>query len=62
MALRVSLDTDIGTDVDDCLALALILASHRATLMRIPKVGDQNPINVCLEVDVARFEAFLPER
>jgi len=24
---RLILDTDIGTDVDDCLALALILAS-----------------------------------
>jgi purine nucleosidase len=33
-----------------------------ATLMRIPKEKDQNPINVCLEVDVARFEAFLPAR
>ena len=62
MALRVILDTDIGTDVDDCLAQALILASPGATLMRIPKVGDQNSINVCLEIDVARFEAFLPAR
>ncbi|HEX2908484.1 MAG TPA: nucleoside hydrolase, partial [Phototrophicaceae bacterium] len=27
MPIRTILDTDIGTDVDDCLALALILAS-----------------------------------
>ena len=27
MTTRVILDTDIGTDVDDCLALAFILGS-----------------------------------
>lgn len=32
MPERVILDTDIGTDVDDCVALALILASPELTL------------------------------
>lgn len=32
MAKRVILDTDIGTDVDDCLALALVLSSPELTL------------------------------
>jgi purine nucleosidase len=32
MPLRVVLDTDIGTDVDDCLALALVLASPELSL------------------------------
>src|SRR5215467_10346800 len=32
MPIRVILDTDIGTDVDDCLALALILASPELQL------------------------------
>ncbi len=38
---RVLLDTDIGTDVDDCLALALILASPELTLTAVTTVyGD----------------------
>jgi len=32
MSIRVILDTDIGTDVDDCLALALILSSSELEL------------------------------
>src|SRR5215208_43536 len=32
MTTRVILDTDIGTDVDDCLAIALILGSPELTL------------------------------
>lgn len=32
MPIRIILDTDIGTDVDDCLALALILASPELQL------------------------------
>ena len=32
MPTRVILDTDIGTDVDDCLALALLLASPELKL------------------------------
>jgi purine nucleosidase len=32
MAIPIILDTDIGTDVDDCLALALILSSPELTL------------------------------
>ncbi len=37
----VLLDTDIGTDVDDCLALALILASPEVTLAAVTTVyGD----------------------
>jgi purine nucleosidase len=42
MALtRVILDTDIGTDVDDCLALALILASPELELAAVTTVyGD----------------------
>ncbi|MGN6564690.1 MAG: nucleoside hydrolase, partial [Thermomicrobiales bacterium] len=32
MPLRVILDTDIGTDVDDCLALALLLGSPEVQL------------------------------
>jgi purine nucleosidase len=38
---RVILDTDIGTDVDDCLALALILASPELELAAVTTVyGD----------------------
>lgn len=38
---RILLDTDIGTDVDDCLALALILASPELTLAAVTTVyGD----------------------
>ena len=38
---RIILDTDIGTDVDDCLALALILASPELELMAVTTVyGD----------------------
>lgn len=41
MATRVILDTDIGTDVDDCLALALILSSPELVLDRVTCVyGD----------------------
>lgn len=32
MTIRVILDTDIGTDVDDCLALAVVLGSPELTL------------------------------
>ena len=32
MAIRLVLDTDIGTDVDDCLALAVLLASPEVSL------------------------------
>ncbi|HLZ07252.1 MAG TPA: nucleoside hydrolase, partial [Chloroflexota bacterium] len=32
MAIRVILDTDIGTDVDDCLALAFLLSSPEIQL------------------------------
>ena len=32
MSIRVILDTDIGTDVDDCVALALILNSPELQL------------------------------
>lgn len=32
MSIRLVLDTDIGTDVDDCLALAVILASPEISL------------------------------
>lgn len=35
MAKRVILDTDIGTDVDDCLALALILASPELKMVSL---------------------------
>lgn len=44
MAARVVLlDTDIGTDVDDCLALALILASPELRLVGVTTVyGDVN--------------------
>jgi purine nucleosidase len=39
--IRVILDTDIGTDVDDCLALALILASPELELAAVTTVyGD----------------------
>jgi len=38
---RIILDTDIGTDVDDCLALALILASPELELIAVTTVyGD----------------------
>lgn len=41
--LPVLLDTDIGTDVDDCLALALILASPELRLVGVTTVyGDVN--------------------
>lgn len=41
MPKRVILDTDIGTDVDDCLALALALASPELTLEAVTCVyGD----------------------
>ncbi len=41
MAINVILDTDIGTDVDDCLALALILASPELALKGVTCVyGD----------------------
>ncbi len=41
MALPVILDTDIGTDVDDCLALALLLASPEVELLGVATVyGD----------------------
>lgn len=44
MAVKsVLLDTDIGTDVDDCLALALILASPELRLVGVTTVyGDVN--------------------
>lgn len=43
MVTRILLDTDIGTDVDDCLALALILASPELQLEGITCVyGDVN--------------------
>ena len=32
MTTRVILDTDIGTDVDDCLALAVVLGSPELAL------------------------------
>lgn len=38
MAKRVILDTDIGTDVDDCLALALLLASPEIVIEGITTV------------------------
>ena len=41
MPTRLILDTDIGTDVDDCLALALILGSPEVTLAGVTCVyGD----------------------
>jgi purine nucleosidase len=41
VATRVILDTDIGTDVDDCLALALILSSPELELLGVTCVyGD----------------------
>ena len=41
MALPLILDTDIGTDVDDCLALALLLASPEVELAAVTTVyGD----------------------
>jgi purine nucleosidase len=41
MPTRVILDTDIGTDVDDCLALALLLASPELALEGVTTVyGD----------------------
>ncbi len=41
MAIPVILDTDIGTDVDDCLALALLLASPEIDLLGVTCVyGD----------------------
>ncbi len=41
MTTRVILDTDIGTDVDDCLALALILSSPELELLGVTCVyGD----------------------
>ncbi|RMF80423.1 MAG: nucleoside hydrolase [Chloroflexi bacterium] len=41
MTIRVILDTDIGTDVDDCLALALLLNSPEANLEAVTCVyGD----------------------
>ena len=41
MATRVILDTDIGTDVDDCLALALLLGSPEVDLAGVTCVyGD----------------------
>jgi len=41
MTTRLILDTDIGTDVDDCLALALILGSPELTLAGVTCVyGD----------------------
>jgi len=41
MAVRVVLDTDIGTDVDDCLALSLILSSPELKLVGVTCVyGD----------------------
>lgn len=43
MLTRILLDTDIGTDVDDCLALALVLASPELKLEGITCVyGDVN--------------------
>ena len=39
--LKIILDTDIGTDVDDCLALALLLASPEVELVGVTTVyGD----------------------
>ncbi|HEX4215797.1 MAG TPA: nucleoside hydrolase [Candidatus Dormibacteraeota bacterium] len=41
MATQIILDTDIGTDVDDCLALALILSSPELSLQGVTCVyGD----------------------
>ena len=41
MTRKILLDTDIGTDVDDCLALALILASPELELLGVTTVyGD----------------------
>lgn len=41
MATRIILDTDIGTDVDDCLALALVLGSPELSLEAVTCVyGD----------------------
>src|SRR5438309_7891161 len=41
MTTRVILDTDIGTDVDDCLAIAFLLGSPEITLEGITCVyGD----------------------
>ncbi len=41
MAIGVILDTDIGTDVDDCLALSLLLASPEVDLLGVTCVyGD----------------------
>ncbi len=41
MPLPIILDTDIGTDVDDCLALALLLGSPEAELVGVTTVyGD----------------------
>ncbi len=41
MTMKLILDTDIGTDVDDCLALALILASPEVELVGVTAVyGD----------------------
>lgn len=41
MTRKILLDTDIGTDVDDCLALALILASPELELVGVTTVyGD----------------------
>ena len=38
---RIILDTDIGTDPDDCLALALVLASRELELVAVTTVyGD----------------------
>lgn len=50
MPKRVILDTDIGTDVDDCLALALILASPELQLEAVTCVYG----NVALRAQMTR--------
>ncbi len=46
MPTRLIMDTDIGTDVDDCLALALILASPELQLEAITCVYADVPLRV----------------
>ena len=42
--MRILVDTDIGSDVDDALALALILASPELELEAVTTVGRVGPV------------------
>lgn len=55
---RIILDTDIGTNPDDCLALALVLASHELELLAVTVVYGDVSVRARIALKLLRLRGF----